>query len=161
MNYRGRSQVDHKSITTKDDIVVRSTLNPVVAASTEVDHNYATDRGGEGVENLSDNAIAKNPFVENVEQLPPLENLAAQITKCESWSAALQLIDDESIATGKNRGTVLKKLIRCFDRRDRVRLLALLDWHVQHNPQDERALKALEIAQKYTSPEVNTLEEQT
>lgn len=63
----GRSQVDHKSITTKDDIAVRSTLNPVVAVSPEVDHNYATEGGSVGVENSSDNAIAKNDFVENAD----------------------------------------------------------------------------------------------
>lgn len=44
----GRSQIDHKSITTKDDMAVRSTLNPVLVSSLEVDHNSATERGERG-----------------------------------------------------------------------------------------------------------------
>jgi hypothetical protein len=80
------------------------------------------------------------------EQLPPLEILATQILKCQTWGSALELIDDASIATGKNRGTVLKKLIRCFSQRDCLWFLALLDLHASHNPSDKRAAKALAIA---------------
>ena len=83
---------------------------------------------------------------DSTEQLPPLEILATQILKCQTWGSALEFIDDASIATGKNRGTVLKKLIRCFSQRDRVRFLTLLNLHASHNPSDERAAKAQAIA---------------
>ncbi|PSB27955.1 hypothetical protein, partial [Chlorogloea sp. CCALA 695] len=109
----------------------------------------------------SESEVGGGESERSAEQLKTAEPLAAQITKCQSWSAALELIDDASIATGKNRGTVLKKLIKCFNQHDRVRFLTLLNLHASNNPLDERASKALEIAQKYTSPEVSTLEEQT
>jgi hypothetical protein len=99
-----------------------------------------------GIENSLGNAIAKNPLVKNAEQMPTLETLAAKIIKCQTWSEALEFIDDASVATGKNRGTVLKKLIKCFSQRDRVRFLALLNLHASHNPSDERAAKAQAIA---------------
>jgi archaellum biogenesis ATPase FlaH/DNA-binding MarR family transcriptional regulator len=109
----------------------------------------------------SESEVGGGESERSAEQLQTAETLAARITKCESWSSALELIDDASIAIGKNRGTVLKKLIKCFSQRDRVRFLALLDLHASHNRSDERASKALEIAHKYTSPEVSILEEQT
>jgi hypothetical protein len=75
------------------------------------------------------------------------ESLAAQITKCQSWSAALELIDDTSIKTGKKRVTILKTLFnRCFDECDRQYFLELLNAHIAQFPEDERALKAIVIA---------------
>ena len=112
------------------DVICSSSLPLEVSASHIT--NDERDRGGE--------------CGDSTEQLPPLGTLAAQILKCQTWGSALELIDDTSTATGKNRGTVLKKLIRCFSQRDCLRFLALLDLHASHNPSDERAAKALTIA---------------
>jgi hypothetical protein len=88
--------------------------------------------------------------------------LAAQINYAPNWSGACQLIERAAKLNEKSNATILKTLIkRGFTNFDRARFVAMLDLHVQHNPSDERALKALELAQKYASLEINTLEEQT
>ncbi|WP_009630211.1 phage/plasmid primase, P4 family [Synechocystis sp. PCC 7509] len=92
-----------------------------------------------------DNAIAREKSAVTEGALT-LQGLAAQISLIQTWAAALELIDNAAIKTGKKRGTILKKLIKCFSQCDRVRFLALLDLHVLHNPSDERALKAQSVA---------------
>jgi hypothetical protein len=80
--------------------------------------------------------------------LPPLEILATQILKCQTWGSALALIDDVAIATGLKRGSILKMLFKTFTGFDRVRFLALLDLHIEEFAQDERALIARDYFQK-------------
>jgi hypothetical protein len=85
---------------------------------------------------------------DSTEQLPPLEILATQILKCQTWGSALALIDDVAIATGLKRGSILKTLFKTFTGFDRVRFLALLDLHIEEFAQDERALIARDYFQK-------------
>lgn len=97
--------------------------------------------------NLTRNPTADSPVTPVAQELPTPESLAAQITKCQSWSAALELIDDTSIKTGKKRVTILKNLFnKCFSECDRQYFLELLNAHVAQFPQDERAAKVLAIA---------------
>jgi phage/plasmid-associated DNA primase len=74
------------------------------------------------------------------------ESLAEKLNFCPTWSAALELIDDAAAQLGKKRGGILKTLFnRCFNQRDRIRFIAILDLHILHNPSDERAAKAMAI----------------
>lgn len=97
-------------------------------------------------------ASAQNDLVENAEQLPTLKPLVVQINQCQNWSETLLLIDYVALSQGLKRAIVLKRLLtKHFSQGDRARFLALLDLHVRHNPEDSRALKALELARKYVA----------
>ncbi len=102
-------------------------------------------------------AIAKNDYVENVEHLPTPDRvkdalaLAAQITKCQSWLAVLELIDNASVSFSKKSGTILRTLLnKYFNQGERQHLLNLLNAHVAQFPEDERAVKAQAIANSHS-----------
>lgn len=77
------------------------------------------------------------------------QELAAQINYAPNWSAAWQVIERAAKLNEKNNSIVLKTLIKKgFTNFDRVRFVAMLDLHVQFNPEDEAALIALDYVLK-------------
>ncbi|MGL4621487.1 MAG: AAA family ATPase [Chroococcidiopsis sp.] len=154
-----RSQIDHRSIATGEKEVVRSIPNPVIASCPEVDHILATEGGGVGVNQQQSamvlertvEGIAQNDLVENVEQLPTPDILAAQISRCQTWTEALQLIDDAAVAVNKKRITVYKTVLNQFSPSDRQQFLDLLNAYIAQFPQDKRAAKALLVANSIES----------
>lgn len=77
------------------------------------------------------------------------EILATQINCAPNWSGAWQLIERAVKLNKKSNATILKTLIKKgFTNFDRVRFLALLNLHVQFNPEDEAALIALNYVKK-------------
>lgn len=142
--------------------------NPYAATNSTPIQQIDDVGGGEGVENNVEAAstpvemaAVTNSLLDAINPSPSPEELAVQISYSQTWAEALRLIDHVAVAQNLKRRTVLRILFtKAFSQSEQSRFIALLDLHLVQNPEDSRALKALELLYKH-APESFTGEAET
>lgn len=88
-------------------------------------------------------ANAQNDSIENAEQTPTPEALAAQILKCQTWLAMIAAMDAVSRAINKSRAIVYKSALKHLSQGARQHLVQLLTTHIQQFPEEVNAYEWL------------------